>query len=200
MKQVILIHGGNTFDSYEEYLRNLMDFRIEDLSFFDKENWKMSLKEKIGDDFLLIAPHMPNKNNAKYLEWKIWFEKILLLLENDVILVGHSLGAIFLVKYLSENIFPNKIIGTFLVASPFGSVGSDDTLADFEPLGSLQMLGEQGGVVHFFHSKDDTVVPFTELEKFKAAVSGAYFHELDNRQHFNQKEFPELVDLIKSIK
>jgi hypothetical protein len=57
---------------------------------------------------------MPNPMNARYNEWKILFKKIVLLLDDNVILIGHSLGAIFLVKYLSENKFPKKNSGNFI--------------------------------------------------------------------------------------
>lgn len=39
---------------------------------------------------------MPNSNNAHYQEWKIIFDKIVTLLDEDVIFISHSLGGIFL--------------------------------------------------------------------------------------------------------
>jgi len=43
---------------------------------------------------------MPCIENAKYNEWKIQFEKYLKRTDNDLILIGMSLGGIFLTKYL----------------------------------------------------------------------------------------------------
>ncbi len=62
---------------------------------------------------------MPNKTNAQFEEWKIWFEKFIPFLNDGVILVGHSLGGVFLAKYLSENKFPKKIGGVFLVSAVY---------------------------------------------------------------------------------
>jgi predicted alpha/beta-fold hydrolase len=47
---------------------------------------------------------MPNKLNARYHEWKIFFEGILSKLdrEDEITLVGGSLGGCFLLKYFSE--------------------------------------------------------------------------------------------------
>jgi len=72
--QIIVIRGGDTFETYEEYLSFLKDFQI-DLDYINKKGWKRSLQEKLGDDFEVISPRMPNSGNAKYLEWKIWIEK-----------------------------------------------------------------------------------------------------------------------------
>src|SRR5688572_30779020 len=98
-KQVLVIHGGDAFPSYKEYLDFLLNFPIELKDLFRK-NWKSFLAEKLGPDYEAIAPQMPNKNNAKYAEWKIWLKKILPLLEDEVVLIGHSLGGVFLAKYL----------------------------------------------------------------------------------------------------
>ena len=62
---------------------------------------------------------MPLQENAKYNDWKIFFERYIPFLRNNVILIGASLGGIFLAKYLSENKFPKKILSTYLICPPF---------------------------------------------------------------------------------
>src|SRR4051812_10882369 len=105
-KQVVVIHGGDTFGTYEEYIAFLKDFAIDSLEYFMKMGWKDTLQESLGGAYQVILPKMPNKINAKYVEWKVWFEKLLPLLNNEIILIGHSLGGTFLAKYLSENKLP----------------------------------------------------------------------------------------------
>src|SRR3990167_84565 len=153
-KQVVVIHGGDTFETYEKYLDFLCNYEIDSLDYFKHKGWKSILQEKLGDDFEVIRPQMPNKINAKYLEWRIWFEKLVPLLNPEVILIGHSLGGIFLAKYLSENNFPKKIRGVFLVGA--GSEG------DFVAPKSFKQLEKQGGKIFLYHSKDDRIVPFSE--------------------------------------
>ena len=56
----------------------------------------------------LYKARLQYRTNARYEEWKIWFERMIPFLNDNVILVGHSLGGIFFVKYLSENLLPIK--------------------------------------------------------------------------------------------
>jgi len=49
------------------------------------------------------------------------------------------------------------------------------------------------------HSKDDPVVPFTQLKKYQQALPNAETVVFENREHFNQETFPEIIELIKSI-
>src|SRR4051812_18846652 len=111
-QQILVIHGGDTFETYEEYIRDLKKSKL-DLNQIRKVGWKQNLAKKLGKNFDVLSPKMPNALNARYKEWEIWFEKIIPLLDKNIVLVGHSLGGIFLVKYLSENSFPKKIKATF---------------------------------------------------------------------------------------
>jgi len=106
-KQVILIGGGTVFGTYKEFLNFLRNMEVS-IEYLQKVGWKDTLQEKLGSDFDVVKLKMPNNMNAKYEEWKIYFEKYTELFDNEIILIGHSLGGIFLVKYLSENVFPKK--------------------------------------------------------------------------------------------
>lgn len=196
--QVLVVHGGDTFDTYEEYLNFLRNFPI-DLESSASKRWKSSLGEKLGSAFEVIQPAMPNKSNAKYLEWKIWLEKFLPLLASEIILVGHSLGGTFLAKYLAENNFPKKVLGTFLIAAPFDDKDSHESLTDFVLPADLSPLNAQGGRIMLYHSEDDQVVPFVDLAKYQKALPQARVRTLKDRGHFNQEEFPELVADIRSL-
>ncbi len=191
-RQVVVIHGADTYDTYEEYLKSLREFKI-DLDYFRKKKWKKCLQQKLGDDFDVILPEMPNSFNAKYVEWKIWFDKIAPLLDDGVVLLGHSQGGIFLAKYLSENDMPNKISATLLVAPPFDDADSEYSIADFDLPESLDKLAKQGGRIVIYHSKDDPVVPFKDLAKYQKALPSAEAKVFEDRGHFNQEEFPEIL-------
>lgn len=197
-KQIIVIHGGNTSETYEEYISSLKSFEIDFEKMMSK-GWKDTLGKKLGKEFEVVLPKMPNFFNAKYLEWKIWFEKIVPFFESKVVLIGHSLGGIFLAKYLSENKFPKRILATFLVAAPYNDKDSDYSLADFALKKDLRLLQNQSEKLFVYQSQDDDVVPFVDFKKYKKALPDASFRKFDNKGHFRQKNFPEIIREIKKV-
>jgi hypothetical protein len=117
-----------------------------------------------------------------------------------LILLGHSLGGIFLAKYLSENKFPKKILAIFLISAPYEDKDADYSLCDFILPKSLSRLQKQGDKIFLYHSKDDSVVPFADLEKYKQAIPGAKAVIFKNKGHFDQAEFSELIRNIRNLK
>lgn len=199
MRQVVAIHGGDAFSSYDAYLSFLKSLVIESVEFFKrKKDWKASLQEALGSGYEVLSPQMPNKHNAKYVEWKLWFEKLIPFLKDGVILVGHSLGVSFLAKYLSENKFPKKIAATLLVAGPYDTDGYRP-IPEFVLPSSLAFCEQQSGRIFLYHSADDPVVAFSEFAKYKNAFPRATARAFYDRKHFNQETFPELLSDIKSI-
>ncbi len=197
-KQVLVIHGGNVFETYEEYISYLQNKELT-LEKVTIQDWKRNLQVSLGDEYQVVAPLMPNSQNARYAEWKIWFEKITPLLNQDVVLIGHSLGGIFLAKYLAENKYPKRVRATFLVAAPY-MPDPGETLGDFELPDSLQGVAEQSGALFLYQSKDDPVVPWEHVERYRAVLPGAVVRIFEGRQHFNQRELPEIVQDIQSLK
>lgn len=197
MQQVFVIHGGEAFDSYEEYLEHLksIEVSLEDLA---RKGWKSGLAEKLGPEYQIVAPRFPNSLNARYAEWKIWFGKYIPLLDNNVIFLGHSLGGVFLTKYLSEETYPKSIRAAMLVAAPYNTP-TDWPYADFNIITPLTRFAEQGGQIFLYHSEDDPVVPFSELAKYRSQLPNATVRTFTDRGHFNTEEFPELVEDIRSL-
>lgn len=192
-KQIIVIHGGNSFKNYKSYLSFLKNLQIDFERYkTGKVDWKRKLGATLGKKYEVIMLDMPNKMNAKYLEWKIWFEKFIPHLKPEVLLIGHSLGALFLVKYLSENTFPKTIRATFLIAASWSKNG-------FKLGKNLRKLERQAGKILLYHSKDDRIVPFADLKKYQKGLKSAIIRVFDSRGHFNQEKLPELIKDIKIL-
>lgn len=194
MKQILIISGGNTYTSNKDYLHHLRNLSLNYDRLLVHSDWKPTLKDAFPKDDVLL-PSMPNKQNAKYNEWKILFEKILPLLFGDFILIGHSLGGIFLAKYLHENTLPQKAQKVILIAPPYDDE-SGESLGSFK-LRSATNVEKSAHEVHIMFSEDDPIVPISEQEKFQKDLPSATFHTFTDRKHFWQEDFPELIDLIK---
>jgi len=199
-KQIIVIHGGDTFDTYEDYMEFLKDREIDFEEYrTSKIGWKKTLGGELGSEYEVITPTMPNKMNAQYAEWKIWFEKFIPHLEPEIMLLGHSLGGTFLAKYLSEDCFPKTIRATFLIAPAFDAVDADYSMGDFIVPESFDLFAKQGGRIFLYGSTDDPVVPPADLGKFSAKLPEATVRRFTDRGHFNQESFPELVEDIRDL-
>lgn len=218
-KQVVVIHGGDTFENREVYLNFLKNFEIDIERYkVSKNDWKPWLRSRLGEEYEVILPVMPNKTNAQFEEWKIWFEKIAHFLNDEVILIGHSLGATFLFKYLSENKFPRKISGVFLVCGVFDKDTEGYPLASFslqtnlsteklssessespEVKSAPEKIDLQTENIFLYHSKDDPVVPFFALDSFMKVLPTAHPRVFEDRKHINEPEFEELAADVERV-
>jgi len=195
--QIFIVHGGMTFKNKKGYLHFLKNRKI---SIEENIRWTGEyLNKKLGKDFEIIRPRMPLQDNAKYDEWRIYFERYFPYLRNNIILVGGSLGGIFLAKYLSENRFPKKILSTYLICPPFDDTLSDEDLAGgFKLKSNLDLLERNSKRLYLMFSEDDDVVHISHAEKFRKKLKNANIIIYKSKNgHFNISEFPEIVKMIK---
>lgn len=198
-KQILFIHGGMTFKNKKDYIEYLENRTI---SIEKRISWSGDyLDKKLGKDFEIIRPRMPLGENAKYDEWKIHFERHIPFLRNNIILIGSSLGGIFLAKYLSENLFPKKILATCIICAPFdNTIEVEDLVGGFRLKADLSLIEKNSKNVNFLFSKDDDVVPVSHAEKYRNKLKNAGIYIYDGKNgHFKVSEFPEIVRMIKSV-
>jgi hypothetical protein len=201
-QQVFYIHGGNAFSQYDDFLTYLRTKEIRDLPFSESlAVWSQSLVPTLGTDYEVFAPTMPNKQNAKYQEWKIWFERHFEYVHDEVIMVGWSLGGYFLLKYLVENETPFSIKSLLLLAAPFEPAdGSGEDGGDFVfDTAQVHTIAKRASNITIMHSKDDFVVPFTHAEKLASALPKADLVIFEDKNHFLIEDFPELINKIKAV-
>jgi len=200
-KQVFFIHGGDSFSKLEDFRVALKTMSIRNLPGSETTlRWQSNLAAELGLDYEVFTPRMPNGQNAHYEEWKIWFERHFEYLHDGVILVGHSLGGMFLAKYLSEKTVPFEISAIFLLAAPCGfyedETGNDCGSFCFQPE-NLTKLAEYGDKVELWHSEDDTNVPFEHVTSFHKFLPAAKLMTFTDKNHFILSEFPELIESIR---
>lgn len=196
--QILYIHGGMTFKSKKDYIYFL---RNRDVTLEPKMKWSGEyLEKKLGKKFKVIRPRMPLPDNAKYSEWVIHFERYIPKLKRNAILIGESLGGIFLAKYLSENIFPKKIRSIYLICPPFdNSLPTEDLVGGFKLKKDLAKLESSAKKLYLLFSKNDPVVPPSQADKYSAKLKSAKIIVFDHiNGHFQESKFPEIVSMIKS--
>lgn len=80
-----------------------------------------SLQKALGKRYDIRYPLLLNDESAPDFGRIKQIGKEISLIKDEIILVGHSLGASMLLKYLSESQVRHNIAGIFLIATPFGA-------------------------------------------------------------------------------
>ncbi len=200
---LIYIHGGTTFKKRKDYLDYLKN---KEISLEKFKSWSGEyLDQQLKKYFTLIRIKMPLKENARYKEWKIIFEKYLDLLKKvrrKTIFLGYSLGGLFLVKYFSENKVDLKLTSIHLVAPPFDNTNSNEELSGgFKLKKNLSLFSKQFKNIFFYFSKNDKSVTLYHRKQYQKKFPQAKFSIFKNKNgHFRVKTFPELIRNLMGYK
>lgn len=199
-KQILYIHGGEAFNKYETFITHLQKKVIRDLPGTKKfVKWTKTLAEELGEEYEVFMPAMPNKENAQYEEWKIWFERHFKYLRDDVILMGCSLGSMFLVRYLTENETPFRVKAVIFMAGAVEELETEDCGDFIVSLDDVPIIAKRAFEVIVMHSKDDFLVPFEHGERLHTAIPGSEFITFEDKNHFLIEAFPELIKRLRSL-
>jgi predicted alpha/beta hydrolase family esterase len=141
----------------------------------------VSLRDALGAEYHVQYPRMPNEENPEYEIYKAQIAQELVSLDGKVILVGHSVGATVLLRYLTEEPVKRPIVGIFLVAAPYW--GAEEWLDADRLHKNLTSQSPQSPLIFFYHSRDDEVVPFAHLAMYAEKIPQAIIREFDGRGH-----------------
>lgn len=191
-----IIGGGDTFTSREKYLASIEKMDIH----HKKSGWKSWLSMGLSDTHDVTRIPMPDTLNADYDAWKIIFEKFLDEVDTNLpmTIIGHSLGGIFLAKYLGENNFPIRIKSLHLISPVWTHPDSElhnTANFSFHPM-NISKIPPQCGKIYIWGSEDDEIVDFGDFEKYSEAIPMADFRIFKNRGHFLGSHFVELFSEI----
>lgn len=195
--QIFLIHGGMTFKNQNDYLYYLKN---KEIKLEKKPRWTEEyLDKELGKKFQIIRPRFPLQDNAKYEDWKIWFERYIPFIRDNAILIGGSLGGIFLSKYLSENKFPKKLLSVYIVCPPYdNTVLGEDLVGGFKLKSDLSLIEKNCKDVVLMFSSDDDCVPVSHAEKYRDKLKNSKIIIYKSKNgHFKISKFPEIIRMIR---
>lgn len=176
-RQILFIHGAG------------------DETFILDQKQVDSLNSGLNGEYEIIYPHMPNADDPKYAEWKERVISELNSMDDNVILVGHSLGGSVLMKVLAEEKVEKSISGLFLIATPYWGANMQqfalyDNFADHLPKGLL---------IYLYHSQDDNFVPVSHMTKYSEKLPNAITRALDGRGHQLGNDLTEVAADISKL-
>ncbi len=195
---MLTVHGGMTFKNEKDYLRYL---RTKKISTSKKVRWVPGYLEKaLGKKFEVISPRMPLQDFARYRDWAVLFKRYLALLKGEFILVGSSLGGVFLAKYLSENKLQKKALSVYMVCPPFdNTLIGEDLVGGFNLKSDLSLIEKNCKNLYLMFSRDDDVVPVAHADKYRKKLPNARIIVYRSKNgHFDIPKFPEIIRLIKA--
>lgn len=186
MKNAIILHG---MPSEEEYASG--EGREP-----SKMHWLPWLKEELekrGRE--VFTPEFPKPYAPVYADWKKVFES--LPLNEETILVGHSCGAGFLVRWLSEN---KRKVGRVDLVGPWLDPTHElkDNFFDFTIDSKLE---ERTDGMVIFVSLDDGQEVLDSVARLRKHIPGIEVKEFHHRGHFTLEDmgtraFPELLEQL----
>lgn len=157
-----------------------------------------ALKHRLGNDYQIHYPKMPNEESPKYEAWADKIEQVLQSIPDPVIVLGHSLGGSVFLKYRTERKTNRKFPGIFLISSPFWGVQDwEDEKFQLAP----GFENKLDGISQFFiyHSEEDPYVPFEHHKIYKNHLTSATIRVFDNVGHEMVLAVPVMVKDIRSL-
>jgi predicted alpha/beta hydrolase family esterase len=187
MKSAVILHG---MPDKEEYF-------MSESSSQSNSHWLPWLQQQlIINGILAQTPELPNPYLPVYEEWKKVFEQF--DLDEDTILVGHSCGAGFLVRWLSEN----KIkVGKVALVAPWIDPNKDELPNGFFNFTLDKDLVSRTEGVCVFVSSDDEKMILESVKIITTELPQVVVKNFENRRHFlfddmKTEKFPELLDFL----
>ncbi|MCX6755079.1 MAG: alpha/beta hydrolase [Candidatus Nomurabacteria bacterium] len=148
-------------------------------------------KQLLLKDILAQTPEMPVAYNPEYNAWKEMLERF--PLDEETILIGHSCGGGFIVRYLSEN---NVKVGKVVLVAPWIDPDKFLKTGMFDFNIDENIVSKTKGVT-IFSSTDDMQEVQDSIKTLKEKIKGIKVVEFEKKGHFSYSdiglEFPELL-------
>lgn len=180
---------------------NMNNYIILHGSFGSKDgNWFPWLKGKLENNKLDVeVPQMPvGVGNQNYDNWSSEFNK--LKIDEDTIIIAHSIAPVFVCKYLINNkIKVKKLIFVCGFNNYLGINEEYDNVNKTMYFDDLEEVKELADEIVCFYSKNDPYVKYDTEKKFANTIATKEII-IDNGGHLNSEsgytEFKELLEFI----
>jgi predicted alpha/beta hydrolase family esterase len=142
------------------------------------------------------TPEVPNSYLGRWDDWVKAIERF--DIGPDTMLVGHSCGGGFWVRYLSEH--PELKVGKVVLVAPWLDPQGDETEGMFE-FSMDPGIAERTAGLTVFYSDNDMGNVNKSVAMLREQTEGIEFKEFHNYGHFclndlNTEEFPELLKAL----
>lgn len=154
-------------------------------------------KQLIDKGHEVIAPDLPNPEQPDPDEWIQVLLDTVGAVDDETIVVGHSLGAAVALRFLEAVEAKSTPKGCVLVSAPW-MINNDMFRGFFLSELDYDVLMWKASRFTVIHSRDDKVIPFDHAEKY-ARVLHAKLVERQEEGHFQGEQYPVVLEEIQKI-
>jgi predicted alpha/beta hydrolase family esterase len=161
-----------------------------------------SLEKELGFGFDIHYSEMPDEDNAPYDLWKQKIQNDIAAAAEPIILVGHSIGASYLAKILTEIKVATSVLGVFLVAPPFWG-GEGWLYEGYEALAlppDAAARFPKNTKVFLYQARTDEIVPFDHLALYANHFPRATVREIEKGGHQLNNDLSVVAKDIKELR
>jgi predicted alpha/beta hydrolase family esterase len=151
-------------------------------------------KQLIIRDIPTTTPDVPNNWKPELSVWRKEFERY--DVTEETLLVGHSCGAGFLVRWLSEH--PTAKPAKVVLLAPWLNPKQLEETGNFFEFDIDKTLSDRTELI-IMYSDDDMPQILDSITVLKEALPNATYKELHDRRHFYDDdclEVPEILELL----
>lgn len=185
MKSVLLLPGKPTRERYEN----------PELPKPHEANWFPRIRDALAMRAIVTGVAVfPRPYDPIYEDWKEVVE--MYGTDTDMSVVGHSAGAEFALRWLSEN--KTIRLRQLILVAPW--TDASRKYGDFSDYDLDLTLPNRIGRISIFHSTDDSDAIKSNVAYLKDALPAAHYKEFTKHGHFmignnmESAEFPELLE------
>jgi predicted alpha/beta hydrolase family esterase len=157
-----------------------------------------SLRQALGVAYDVHYPQLLSDEALPDFGWPQHIGKEISRLNGEVVLVGHSLGASMLLKYLSERKIKNKITGIFLISTPYWR-GEEDWVQGLKLQEDFAGRLPKDIPIFLYHCRDDAEVPLVHLALYTQKLPQATVREIASGGHQLNNDLTLVAKDIKSL-
>ncbi|MBN1325077.1 MAG: hypothetical protein JW974_02565 [Alphaproteobacteria bacterium] len=183
MKNAIIVHG--VYESREEFL---------DQKYTEINGWKEWLQFELNHkDIPTQMPQMPKRyiGGMNFDEWVNVFKQF--VISSDTILIGHSAGGGFLLKYLS--LHPEIHFKQLVLVAPW--IDKERYAGDFFNFKLDSELKDRLNKFDLFYSTDDDDYILESVKDICDVYKNIKIHKSDNNGHFDGDMYKEILEVIE---
>ena len=169
-----------------------------------RSNWFPWLEERSEAEGIRTRTlAMPDPDHPRLSDWLAGLRAAIGLPDDETFLIGHSLGAMAILRYLESLEEGERVGGAILVAGFPESIGIREIDNFFDPPLDYEKVRLSAGRLAAINSDNDPYVPLRQGEILRDKL-GAEFSVLAGAYHINQEsgffELPEALEILKRWK